>query len=39
MTDQTITLEIADKIRVRVGRGYIAALAPKEGAKSAGNNA
>ncbi len=38
MTDQTITLEVADKIRVRVGRGYIAALAPKESAKAAGSN-
>lgn len=35
MTEQSITLEIADKIRVKVGRGYIATLAPKEGAKSA----
>jgi preprotein translocase subunit YajC len=39
MTDQTITLEIADKIRVRVGRGYIAAFAPKEGTKAVANNA
>jgi preprotein translocase subunit YajC len=39
MTDQTITLEIADKIRVRVGRGYVAAFAPKEGSKTAANNA
>jgi len=30
MTDQTCTLEIAEKIRVRVGRGYIAAFAPKK---------
>jgi preprotein translocase subunit YajC len=35
MTDQTITLEIADKIRVKVGRGYIATFAPKEGTKTA----
>jgi len=33
MTDQTITLEVADKIRVKVGRGYIAAFAPKESGK------
>lgn len=39
MSDQTITLEIADKIRVRVGRGYIAAFAPKEGTKAAANSA
>jgi preprotein translocase subunit YajC len=39
MTDQTITLEVADKIRVKVGRGYISAFAPKESAKAAGNNA
>jgi preprotein translocase subunit YajC len=38
MTDQSVTLEIADKIRVKVGRGYIAAFAPKEGAKTASNN-
>jgi len=38
LTDQTVTLEIADKIRVKVGRGYIAAFAPKEGAKAAGGN-
>ena len=36
MTDQTITLEIAEKIRVKVGRGYIAAFAPKESAKAGG---
>jgi preprotein translocase subunit YajC len=35
MTDETITLEIADKIRVRVGRGYIAQFATKEGSKAA----
>lgn len=34
MSDQTVTLEVADKIRVKVGRGYIAAFAPKEGAKT-----
>ena len=34
MTDQTITLEIAEKIRVKVGRGYVAAFAPKESAKA-----
>ncbi len=38
MTEQTVTLEIADKIRVKVGRGYIAAFAPKESAKSSGAN-
>ncbi len=38
MTDQTVTLEIADKIRVKVGRGYIAAFAPKESTKAAANN-
>ena len=37
LTDQTVTLEIADRIRVKVGRGYIASFAPKEGAKAAGN--
>lgn len=37
MTDQTVTLEIADRIRVKVGRGYIAAFAPKEGTKAANN--
>jgi preprotein translocase subunit YajC len=35
MTDETVTLEIADKIRVKVGRGYVAAFASKEAAKSA----
>ncbi len=35
MTDQTVTLEIADKIRVKVGRGYISDFAVKEGAKPA----
>ncbi|AEB10462.1 preprotein translocase subunit YajC [Desulfobacca acetoxidans] len=30
MTDQSVTLEIADRIRVKVGRGYIANFAPKE---------
>jgi preprotein translocase subunit YajC len=39
MTDQTCTLEIAEKIRVRIGRGYIAAFAPKEGAKTTASNA
>lgn len=38
LTDQTVTLEIADKIRVKVGRGYIASFAPKESAKSSGSN-
>lgn len=38
LTDQTVTLEIADKIRVKVGRGYIAAFAPKEGGKASGGN-
>ena len=35
MTDDTVILEIADKIRVKVGRGYIAAFATKESAKAA----
>lgn len=35
IADQTVTMEIADKIRVKVGRGYIAGFAPKEGGKSA----
>ncbi len=37
MTDESVTLEIADKIRVKVGRGYIAAFAAKESAKAAGS--
>jgi len=28
--DNTLTLEIADKVRVEVGRGYIAGFAPKK---------
>jgi len=35
ISDQTITLEIAEKIRVKVGRGYISQFIPKEGAKAA----
>ncbi len=38
LTDQTVTLEIADRIRVKVGRGYIASFAPKEATKTAANN-
>jgi preprotein translocase subunit YajC len=38
MTDDTVTLEIADKIRVKVGRGYISAFAAKESAKVAGSS-
>lgn len=34
LTDQSVTLEIAEKIRVKVGRGYIGGLAPKEGGKN-----
>jgi preprotein translocase subunit YajC len=34
MTEDTVILEVADKIRVKVGRGYVAAFAPKESAKS-----
>ena len=30
ITDQTLTLEIADKVRVEVGRPYVAAFAPKK---------
>ncbi len=37
ISDQTVTIEIAEKIRVKVGRGYISAFAPKEGAKAANN--
>ncbi len=28
--DQTLTLEIADKVRVEVGRAYVATFAPKK---------
>jgi preprotein translocase subunit YajC len=38
MTDETVILEIADKIRVKVGRGYIAAFATKEAVKVANNS-
>jgi preprotein translocase subunit YajC len=38
MSDETVTLEIADKIRVRVGRGYIASFASKEGSKPANSS-
>ena len=30
ITDQSLTLEIADKVRVEVGRAYVAGLAPKK---------
>ena len=30
ITDQTLTLEIADKVRVEVGRAYVAGFAPKK---------
>jgi preprotein translocase subunit YajC len=30
ISDQTLTLEIADKVRVDVGRGYVAGFAPKK---------
>ena len=30
ITDQTLTMEIADKVRVEVGRPYVAAFAPKK---------
>ncbi|MDD3581503.1 MAG: preprotein translocase subunit YajC [Desulfobacca sp.] len=33
IADQTVTMEIAPKIRVRIGRGYIAGFAPKEASK------
>jgi len=38
MTEDTVILEIADKIRVKVGRGYVAAFAPKESAKSSNSS-
>jgi|APLow6443716910_1056828.scaffolds.fasta_scaffold148887_1 preprotein translocase subunit YajC len=38
MADETVTLEIADRIRVKVGRGYISAFASKESAKAAVNS-
>jgi preprotein translocase subunit YajC len=31
--DQTLMLEIADKVRVEVGRSYVADFAPKKGSK------
>ena len=30
LSDQILTLEIADKVRVEVGRGYVAGFAPKK---------
>jgi preprotein translocase subunit YajC len=30
ISDQTLTMEIADKVRVEVGRPYVAAYAPKK---------
>ena len=30
ITDQSLTVEIADKVRVEVGRAYVAGLAPKK---------
>lgn len=30
ISDQTLTIEIADKVRVDVGRGYVAGFAPKK---------
>jgi preprotein translocase subunit YajC len=30
ITDQTLTVEIADKVRVEVGRAYVAGFAPKK---------
>jgi len=30
ISDQTLTLEIADKVRVEVGRGHVAGFAPKK---------
>jgi preprotein translocase subunit YajC len=34
LSDQTVTLEIAEKIRVKVGRGFISQFVPKEGSKA-----
>lgn len=31
--DQIVTLEVADKVRIEVGRPYIAGFAPKKGSK------
>lgn len=31
--DQTLIMEVADKVRLEVGRGYIAGFAPKRGGK------
>jgi preprotein translocase subunit YajC len=36
VTDQVLTLEVADKVRVRVGRGFIAGLAPSAGESKSG---
>lgn len=33
MTDLSVVLEIADKVRVEIGRPYIAGFAPKKGGK------
>ena len=30
ISDQTLTIEIADKVRVEVGRAYVAGFAPKK---------
>jgi preprotein translocase subunit YajC len=30
ITDQSLTLEIADKVRVEIGRAYVAGFAPKK---------
>jgi preprotein translocase subunit YajC len=31
ISDQIMVLEVADKVRIKVGRSYVAGLAPKEG--------
>ena len=31
ISDQVMVLEVADKVRVKVGRSYVAGFAPKEG--------
>ncbi len=37
LTDEVVTLEVADKVRVKVGRGQIAAMAPgRQGSKDSG---
>lgn len=33
LDDQIVNLEVADKVRIEMGRPYIAGLAPKKGAK------